>query len=78
MKLYKLKNNQFSFDDIVFFSFVNKNMHENKVNIIECANVVFGVLSEIVNSNLKSTIKKYSGRNLDDIIVKICEFSKNN
>jgi hypothetical protein len=78
MKLYKLKNNQFSFDDIVFFFFVNKNMHENKVNIIECANVIFGVLSEIVNSNLKSTIKKYSGRNLDDIIVKICEFSKNN
>jgi hypothetical protein len=78
MKLYKLKNNQFSFDDIVFFFFVNKNMHENKVNIIECDNIVFGVLSEIVNSNLKSTIKKYSGRNLDDIIVKIYEFSKKN
>ena len=77
MKLYKMKNNQFCFDDIIFF-LVNKNMYENKVNIIECADVVFGVLKEIVNSNLKSTIKKYSSHNFDDIIVKICEYSKNN
>lgn len=79
MKFYQMKNYQICFDN-KFYSVKNNSniVFDNNGNgvIKECAQNMCRVISEMVNSNYQSTIKKYSGFNFYDIIKNIFDVNK--
>ena len=78
MKICKMNNYQFFYDNIFFFG-KNNNLYDNNANfnlIIECANNIYEIIRELSNSNYKSTFTKYSKHNIYATIKNIFEIDK--
>ncbi len=76
MKLYKLNNYKICHGNKFYF-IKDNNIYETKANsIIECANNICEVISEMLNSNLQSIIQKYAQYNCYDIIKKFLVVEK--
>lgn len=79
MKFYKMKNYHICFNNNFYSVKNNSNIvfdNNDGCVIKECAQNICGVISEMVNSNYQSTIKKYSGFNFYDIIKNIFDTNK--
>ena len=71
MKFYKMKNYKSSYNS-KFFSVKIDNIFNNDACIVkECAKAICDAIYEIINSNLKSTIKKYSNNEFYELIKNI-------
>ena len=76
MKFYKMKNYKLCCNKNFFNDKDNYNENTDSTVIKECAKVIYGVISEMVNLNLKSTIRKYSKDKFYNIINNILEESR--
>jgi cyclin B len=76
MKFNKMKNYQISYNN-QYYSIKYNNMNENRSNIVkDCAKNICAVITEMFNSKLQSTIKKYSKCKFYDDISKVLGMSK--
>ena len=75
MKFYKMKNYQICYNN-KFFSVKNNVYNDDLYAIKDCAKNICGVISEIINSNLQSSINKYSTYSFYDDITKVLGSSK--
>ena len=66
MKLFKLKNSL-----VEFFNWINEFSVNGYEIIKKCSNDICQVISEIINSNIRSTIKKYSCEKFIDDVNKL-------
>ena len=71
MKFYKMKNYK-SIYNSKFFSVKNDNLYDKDAcKIKECAKVICDAINEIIHSNFKSTIKKFSKNEFYELIKNI-------
>ena len=76
MKFNKMKNYQISYNN-QYYSIKYNNMNENRSNIVkDCAKNICVVITEMFNSKLQSTIKKYSQCKFYDDISKVLGMNK--
>jgi hypothetical protein len=75
MKFYKMKDYKLCYDTQFYsIKIKNENSPENESYIIrECANVICSVINEIINSQLTSTVRKYSNFEFYGLIKNIIE-----
>lgn len=77
MKFYKMKNYQISYNN-QYYSIKFNSMNENRVNTVkDCAKNICSTITELFNSNRKSTIVKYSQYKFFDELSKILGLNKN-
>lgn len=74
IKLFHLSNYNGIF--VKYFSFFEHNSHKGFDVINECSLDIYRSIAEIINSNIKSTIKKYFNENLENNINKLIEMYK--